>query len=70
MIASCAGCDRTIGENDSRYLSQQRGTGIFALCEACGEKIARLTLQDPQGAELDALTDKILFTAALPQGTA
>jgi hypothetical protein len=70
MITSCAGCDRTLGEKDGRYLSQQRNTAIFALCAECGEKIARLTVEDPQGAELSALTDRILLATTLPQGTA
>lgn len=63
----CAGCSVLLAEKDNRYLSQLHGTQVFALCEPCGERIARL---DPGTLEFAKLADRVLLAAATLQGSA
>jgi hypothetical protein len=68
ILERCACCFQPLAENDGRYLSQQLGTEVFAVCERCAERIAELQATDPDGAELRVLTSTVLLAAAIPHG--
>jgi hypothetical protein len=65
---TCMLCAAPFG-NAGRYRGDG-GSGVFEICEKCGERIAELQVRDPGGAELDALLDQLLLAAAPARGTA